>query len=74
MAMAAIFEKGTHVAWTWGAHEAEGIVAETFTRRVRRVIKGKTVIRNGTEEEPAYLVRQADGGRVLKSQSELRRR
>jgi hypothetical protein len=71
MAMAVLFAKGAHVVWRWGAHEAEGIVAEAFTRRVRRTIKGKTVIGNGTPEEPAYFIRQGDGGRVLRSQSEL---
>jgi len=67
------FEKGTHVSWAWGAHQAEGIVAQVFTRRVRRKIAGKVITRNGTEAEPAYLVRQTNGGRVLKSESELTR-
>ena len=65
------FSKGDHVTWRWGAHEAEGIVAQIFTARVRRTIKGKTIVRNASDAEPAYLVRQADGGRALKSASEL---
>ena len=69
--MAAHFDKGTHVSWAWGAHRAEGIVAQKFTARVKRIIKGKTIVRNASEAEPAYLVRQTDGGRALKSQSEL---
>lgn len=64
-------DKGAHVTWRWGAHQAEGIVAEVFTRRVKRTIKGKTIVRNGSEAEPVYLVRQVDGGRALKSASEL---
>ena len=64
-------KKGTHVTWRWGAYEAEGVVAEIFTRRVRRVIKGKAVVRNATQDDPAYLVRQADGNKALKSGSEL---
>jgi hypothetical protein len=71
--MAAHFEKGDHVRWPWGAHHAEGIVAQKFTARVKRTIKGKAIIRNATPEEPAYLVRQTDGARALKSQSELTR-
>ena len=66
-------QKGTHVSWAWGAHRAEGIVAQKFTARVKRTIKGKTIIRNASEAEPAFLVRKADGGRVLKSASELDR-
>ena len=71
--MATHLEKGTHVSWAWGAHRAEGIVAQRFTARVKRTIKGKTVVRNASEDEPAYLVRQANGNRVLKSASELTR-
>jgi hypothetical protein len=67
------FSKGDHVRWTWGANEAEGVVAQKFTRRVRRKIKGSTITRNASAEEPAYMVRQADGGRALKSGSELRK-
>ena len=67
------FAKGDHVRWNWGAHEAEGVVAQKFTARVKRTIKGKTIVRNASEDEPAYLVTQADGGRALKSGSELKR-
>ena len=65
------FEKGDHVTWAWGAHRAEGLVAQKFTQRVKRTIKGTTVVRNASEDVPAYLVRQTNGGRVLKSESEL---
>jgi hypothetical protein len=65
------FRKGAAVSWAWGAHRAEGVVTQKFTRRVKRTIKGATVIRNASETEPAYLVRQSDGGRALKSASEL---
>jgi hypothetical protein len=63
--------KGSKVEWKWGANKAEGKVAEKFTKPVKRTIKGKTVKRNASKEEPAYLVKQEDGGRVLKSGSEL---
>jgi hypothetical protein len=62
--------QGEHVSWTWRAHRAEGIVAQIFTHRVKRTIKGKTIVRNASEAEPAYLVQQADGGRALKNGSE----
>ena len=73
LAMAHPFAKGTHDTWSWGAHHAAGVVAEKFTRRVKRTIKGTTVVRNASEDEPAYLVRQADGATALKSESELTR-
>jgi hypothetical protein len=65
------FSKGDAVTWTWGAHVARGQVAERFERRVQRTIQGERVVRNGSQAEPAYLVTQDDGGRALKSQSEL---
>jgi hypothetical protein len=65
------FSKGDKVRWKWGPHEAEGKVRQKFTRRVKRRIAGTTVIRNASAGEPAYLVVQEDGCRVLKSESEL---
>ncbi len=69
--MASHFSKGDRVVWIWGAHEAQGQVAERFERRVQRTIKGEKIVRNGSRDAPAYLVTQDDGGRALKSQSEL---
>ena len=66
--------KGDKVRWNWGAHHADGVVRQKFTRRVKRSIKGQTIVRNATEDEPAYLVVQEDGGRALKSASELEKR
>jgi hypothetical protein len=63
--------KGAAVKWHWGSGTAEGEVAEVFTRKVSRTIKGKRIRRNASAEKPAYLVTQADGGRALKSHSEL---
>lgn len=71
--MAGKFRKGTKVEWTWGAHTAEGKVAESFVRDVSRTIKGEKVKRKASADEPAYLIEQQDGGRVLKSHSELRK-
>lgn len=66
-------KRGAKVHWNWGAHEAEGKVAERFEEKVTRTIKGAKVTRNATPDEPAYLVKQEDGGRALKSESELKR-
>ncbi|CAN5136700.1 hypothetical protein BH10PSE3_BH10PSE3_08180 [soil metagenome] len=72
--MSGHFSKGDRVSWTWGAHTAHGEVAEHFERRVQRTIKGEKIVRNGSKAAPAYLVTQEDGGRALKSGSELRAR
>jgi hypothetical protein len=64
---------GTDVEWTWGSSKAEGKVTQKFTDDVERKIKGKVIKRKADSKEPAFLVKQENGDRVLKSQSELRR-
>lgn len=67
------FRKGSKVEWNWGNGTGTGKITEKFTAPVERTIKGETIKRNATAEEPAYLIEQSNGGRVLKSQSELRK-
>ena len=69
--MANSYRKGQAVTWHWGTGTAHGKVEERFERRVQRTIKGAKIVKNGTAANPAYLVSQDDGGRVLKRGSEL---
>ena len=69
--MAHSFSKGSAVTWHWGSGTAHGKVTERFDRRVQRTIKGTKVVKVGTKDNPAYLVEQEDGGKVLKRGSEL---
>ncbi len=69
--MANGFHKGDTVEWHWGQGTAKGTIAERFDRRVQRTIKGSKIVKNGTTDNPAYLVEQDDGGKVLKRGSEL---
>jgi hypothetical protein len=62
---------GTKVAWKWGSGTAEGKVEDRFERRVQRTIKGAKVVKNGSRENPAVLIGQKGGGKVLKLESEL---
>jgi hypothetical protein len=62
---------GDRVRWSWGTGRATGQVVERFTERVSRTLDGTEVVRNATDDDPAYLVEQEDGDRVLKSTSEL---
>ncbi len=64
-------KKGDAVTWNWGRGQAEGEVAAVFTEKVTQKIKGKAITRNADEDEPAYTVVQEDGGKALKSGSEL---
>ena len=67
------FRVGSKVEWDWGKGTATGKVAESFSDPVGRTIKGAKVKRNADTENPAYLIEQDDGDRVLKSHSELRK-
>ncbi|MFW2831253.1 DUF2945 domain-containing protein [Sphingomonas sp. ID0503] len=69
--MSNAFRQGQKVKWHWGAHMAEGKITERFNRRVQRTIKGTKVVKNGTADNPAYLIKQEDGQEVLKRGSEL---
>lgn len=65
------FHKGDTVQWHWGSGTAKAEVAEIFTRKVQRTLKGKKVTRKGSKKCPAYLLKQEDGAKVLKLESEL---
>lgn len=66
------FDKGQRVVWTWGNGEGSGTIAERFEREVTRTLKGTKVTRKGDPDNPAYLIRQEDGAKVLKLGSELK--
>lgn len=67
------FQIGQRVRWKWGEGYGEGKITERFEDQVTRTIKGTEVTRNATGDEPAYLIEQDDGDRVLKSITELER-
>lgn len=62
---------GDQVSWNWGNGTGTGRVVERFTDKVTRTLDGSEITRNASEDEPAYLIEQDDGDRVLKSASEL---
>lgn len=66
------YEIGTKVEWDWGNGAANGKITERFAERVTRTIKGNDVTRNASDDNPAFMIEQDDGDRVLKSQSEIR--
>jgi hypothetical protein len=63
--------KGQRVRWNWGTGVAYGKIVERFDRHVERTINGAKVSRNGSADNPAYLVALEDGGEALKLGSEL---
>ena len=66
------YDQGDKVEWDWGDGTAQGEVSETFERSVTRTLKGSEVTRNGSEDDPALLIKQDDGDKVLKLSSEVR--
>ena len=61
----------TEVEWEWGNGSASGNIREKFTNDVERTIKGSSVKREASDSDPAYLIEQNDGSKVLKSHSEI---
>lgn len=65
------FRTDQHVRWNWGSGVGFGQIAERFEREVTRTIEGSEITRNGSSDDPAYLIQQENGGKVLKLGSEL---
>ena len=65
------YSKGDEVTWKWGPGTGTGTVTDVYTERVEKTIDGSDITRNADEDNPAYLIEQEDGDRVLKSESEL---
>ena len=64
---------GTTVSWSWGNGTATGTVVEVHHDTVTRTLAGSEITRNGTDDDPAYVIEQDDGARVLKLRSEVER-
>ena len=71
--MSESFRVGDKVKWKWGDGYGEGEISERFTDKVTRTIDGTEVTRVATDDEPAYMIKQDDGARVLKSHSEIQK-
>ena len=65
------YQTDQYVEWEWGNGSASGQIKERFEREVTRTLKGSEVTKDGTEDNPAYLIKQEDGDEVLKRGSEL---
>lgn len=71
--MTKAYQTNTRVEWDWGQGTGEGYIREIFRDKVTRTIKGSEITRNASDSDPAYLIEQGDGDRVLKLHSELRK-
>lgn len=71
--MSQAYQTNTKVQWDWGNGVAEGYIREVFREKITKTINGTKVTRNGSDLDPAYLIEQQDGDKVLKSHSEIRK-
>ncbi len=62
---------GSDVSWKWGSSTASGKVTEVHHDKVTRKSKGESITRDGSDDNPAYVIEQEDGTTVLKLKSEL---
>lgn len=69
--MSGALRVGQYVEWPWGRGTAEGQIVERFEHSVERTLGGSRVKRNGSADDPAFLIEQEDGTEVLKLSSEL---
>lgn len=65
------FQTDQYVKWNWGNGEGKGQIEDRFEREVTRTLQGTEVTKDGSEDNPAYLIKQEDGDEVLKLGSEL---
>ena len=65
------FSVGDEVKWSWGNGTGTGTVKQIYTEKVTKTLKGNDVTREASDDEPAYLIEQEDGDRVLKSVTEV---
>ena len=64
--------KGTKVSWKYGTGTATGKIESMHQEPVTRTLKGAEIHRNGTADNPALVIVQENGDRVLKLKSEVK--
>jgi len=66
-----MIREGSKVSWKWGSGTASGKVEKTYSEKTTHTIKGNEVTRNGEPGNKALLIKQEDGDKVLKLESEV---
>ena len=64
--------KGTTVTWKYGTGTATGKIESIHKEAISRTIKGADIHRNGSADDPALVIVQENGDRVLKLKSEVK--
>lgn len=64
-------EIGDYVSWKWGVGIASGEIISINDSRTEIESKGKVIVRNGSKNNPAIIIKHNSGNLVLKLKSEL---
>lgn len=64
--------KGTQVNWKYGTGTATGKIESVHKESITRKLKGSDITRHGTADNPAFIIVQDNGDRVLKLKSEVK--
>jgi hypothetical protein len=62
---------GSEVGWLWAGSLVRGIVQEIYPTRHEIESRGKRILRNGTPEDPALVIKHHKGSLVLKLSHEV---
>mgnify|MGYP000926002674 CR=1 FL=1 len=62
---------GDEVGWQWGSGLAMGEVIEIHAKRAEIESKGKHIVRNGSNDDPAVVIRADNGSKVIKLAHEI---
>ncbi len=66
-----MIREGSTVKWKWGNGTAKGEVVSTYSKKVTKTIDGSEITREGEEGNKALYIKQDDGSKVLKLESEV---
>jgi hypothetical protein len=64
--------KGTQVSWKYGTGTATGKIESIHKEPITRKLKGHDITRNGSADDPALVIVQENGDKVVKLQSEVK--
>lgn len=62
---------GSEVGWLWIGSLTTGVVLAILTSRHEIVSNGKRIVRNGTPDDPALVIKHVKGSLVLKLSHEV---
>lgn len=69
--MSKTYRQGQQVTWKWGNGSASGNIERVSHEKTEIQSKGSTITRNGSAADPAIIIKQEDGTKLIKLASEL---